>query len=186
MTRRPVTARTGGHVVVESLRALGAEVAFGVPGIHSLAIWEALRTSPIRAYGARTECSAGFAADGYARSCGRAAPLLLSTGPGALNSLTALMEAASSHVPVVALSSQVPRELLGRGRGYLHELSDQLASFAPIVKHAARVESSDAIADLLVQAWTTTEAAMAKLEEIEEGTSDIQRLIISRGLVSVS
>jgi acetolactate synthase-1/2/3 large subunit len=145
--------RIGGHLVVETLEALGAEVAFGVPGIHALAIWEALRTSPITAYGARTELCAGFAADGYARSCGRAAPLLLSTGPGALNSLTAVMEAASSHVPVVAIASQIPTELLGRGRGYLHELPDQLALFAPLVKHASRASSADAIPGVLARAW---------------------------------
>ena len=147
------TSRIGGHVVAESLGALGAEVAFGVPGIHSLAIWEALRTSPIEVYGARTELCAGFAADGYARSSGRPAPLLLSTGPGALNSLTALMEAASSHVPVVAISSQIPSDLVGRGRGYLHELPDQLASFRPLVKHAARAGSAESIPELLSQAW---------------------------------
>src|SRR5437588_6788401 len=93
--------RNGGDIVAETLGALGAEVAFGVPGIHSLAIWEALRTSSIQAYGTRTELCAGFAADGYARSSGRPAALLLSTGPGALNALTAVMEAASSHVPMV-------------------------------------------------------------------------------------
>ena len=145
--------RIGGHIVAESLRALGAEVAFGVPGIHSLAIWEALRTAPIDVYGARTELGAGFAADGYARSSGRVAPLLLSTGPGALNSLTAIMEAASSHVPVIAISSQVPSDMMARGRGYLHELTDQLASFRPLVKHAARAQSTDAIPGLLAQAW---------------------------------
>ena len=145
--------RIGGHLVAESLSALGAEAAFGVPGIHALAIWEGLRTSPVEVYGARTELCAGFAADGYARSSGRAAPLLLSTGPGALNSLTALMEAASSHVPVVAISSQIPSALLGRGRGYLHELPDQLASFAPVVKHAVRAQSVDSIPELLAEAW---------------------------------
>ena len=69
-----VKARTGGTVVAESLAALGAEVAFGVPGIHALAIWEGLRTGPVRAVGLRTELSAGFAADGYARTSGRPAP----------------------------------------------------------------------------------------------------------------
>ncbi len=120
--------RIGGHLVAESLAALGAEAAFGVPGIHALAIWEGLRdrgTGPgsISVYGTRTELAAGFAADGYARCSGHPAPLLLSTGPGALNSLTALMEAASAHVPVVAISSQIPSHLIGRGRGYLHELT---------------------------------------------------------------
>ncbi|HEY5430453.1 MAG TPA: thiamine pyrophosphate-binding protein [Solirubrobacteraceae bacterium] len=147
--------RIGGHVVAESLAALGAEVAFGVPGIHALAIWEGLRTGPIRVYPARTELAAGFAADGYARSTRRPAPLLLSTGPGALNALTAVLEAASSHVPLVAISSQIPADLIGRGRGYLHETADQLASFAPLVKYAARAHSAEAIPGLLAQAWRT-------------------------------
>lgn len=150
----PSTAvRNGGHVVVETLEALGADIAFGVPGVHALAIWNALRTSDVRGVVTRTELSAGFAADGFARSSNRPVPLLLSTGPGALNSLTALMEAASSHVPVVAISSQIPRELIGRGRGYLHELPDQLAMFAPLVKHTARAESAAAVPGLLAEAW---------------------------------
>jgi acetolactate synthase-1/2/3 large subunit len=63
------------------------------------------------------------------------------------------MEAASAHVPVVAIASQIPHGLIGRGRGYLHELRDQLASFAPVVKWAARAESAEALPDLLAEAW---------------------------------
>jgi acetolactate synthase I/II/III large subunit len=145
--------RVGGHLVVETLEALGAEVAFGLPGVHALAIWEALRTSEVRDVPFRTELNAGFAADGYARVTGRPAPLVLSTGPGALISLAALMEAASSHVPVVAIASQIPSELIGTGRGYLHELRDQRASFEPVVKLAARTERHEHIPELLAEAW---------------------------------
>jgi acetolactate synthase I/II/III large subunit len=145
----------GADVLVRAMESLGATAAFGVPGTHALAIWEALRQSPIATLGTRTELSAGFAADGYARASGRVAPLLLSTGPGALNSLTALMESASAHVPVVAVASQIPRELIGRGRGFLHDLPDQRASFAPMVKRAWRAESSAALPDLLAEAWRT-------------------------------
>jgi acetolactate synthase I/II/III large subunit len=145
--------RIGGHVVVECLEALGADTVFGLPGIHALAIWDGLRESRLRYLGFRTELNAGFAADGYARASGRPAPLLLSTGPGALNSLTALMEAASAHVPVVAIASQIPRELIGRGRGYLHELRDQRASFAPIVKWTGRAERATELPQLLAEAW---------------------------------
>src|SRR5918992_4897820 len=143
----------GGDVVVRALEALGASAAFGVPGTHALAIWEALRESPVATLAMRTELCAGFAADGYARASGRVAPLLLSTGPGALNSLTALMESATAHVPVLAVSSQIPRELIGRGRGFLHDLPDQLASFAPIVKQARRAESAAGLAELVADAW---------------------------------
>jgi acetolactate synthase-1/2/3 large subunit len=145
----------GGDVVVRALEALGASAAFGVPGTHALAIWEALRESPVATLAMRTELCAGFAADGYARASGRVAPLLLSTGPGALNSLTALMESASAHVPVLAISSQIPRAMIGRGRGFLHDLPDQRASFAPIVKRAWRAESAAALPELLAEAWRT-------------------------------
>jgi acetolactate synthase I/II/III large subunit len=148
-----VKARTGGHLVAETLEALGAEIAFGVPGIHALAIWEGLRTSRVRPIGFRTELNAGFAADGYARVGRQPAPLLLSTGPGALISLGALMEAASAHVPVVAIASQIPSDLIGRGRGYLHELPDQIASFAPVVKWTARAREPGSVPELLAEAW---------------------------------
>ena len=127
MTVAPAQTRLGGHVVAESLSALGADIAFGVPGVHALAIWEALRTSELRGCGARTELCAGFAADGYARSTGRPVPLLLSTGPGALNSMTALMEAAygpaqsgdrrgSRDRPVRSAGSVLPSRLHSAGR----------------------------------------------------------------------
>ena len=148
-----VGTRTGGHLVVESLQALGASVAFGLPGIHALPIWEALRASDLRTYGFRTELNAGFAAHGCAQVSGRPVPLLLSTGPGALNSLTALMEAASAHVPVVAIASQIPGALMGRGRGYLHELRDQRAAFAPIVKWAATATTAEEVPVLIAEAW---------------------------------
>jgi acetolactate synthase-1/2/3 large subunit len=139
--------------VAETLEALGIEVAFGVPGVHALAIWDGLRASPVRTIGFRTELNAAFAADGYARATGKPGALLLSTGPGALISLGSLMEASSSHVPLVAIASQIPSDLVGRGRGYLHELADQMASFAPIVKSVARARAHAEIPELLADAW---------------------------------
>ena len=84
MSAPVATRRRGADVLVGALETLGAGAAFGVPGTHALAIWEGLRASPIATLGMRTELSSGFAADGYARASGRPAPLLLSTGPGAL------------------------------------------------------------------------------------------------------
>jgi acetolactate synthase-1/2/3 large subunit len=80
--------RTGGDLVVESLTALGAETVFGIPGQHALGTFAALARSGRRYVGLRTELSAG----GYARTARKAAPLLVSTGPGALISLAALQE----------------------------------------------------------------------------------------------
>jgi len=145
--------RIGGHVVIECLEALGADVAFGLPGIHALPMWDGLRSSRLRTLNFRTELNAGFAADGYARVSGRVAPLLLSTGPGALNAATAIMEAGSAHVPVVAIASQIPSDMIGKRRGYLHELHDQEASFKPIVKWSARSERVEQLPELIGEAW---------------------------------
>jgi acetolactate synthase-1/2/3 large subunit len=146
--------RTGGDLVVESLTALGAETVFGIPGQHALGTFAALARSGLRYVGLRTELSAGFAADGYARTARTAAPLLVSTGPGALISLAALQEAAASSVPVVVVSSQIPSAGLGGLRkGYLHELRDQRASVRDIVKSAQTVTHAGQIPSALAAAW---------------------------------
>ena len=149
-------ARSGGDLVVESLTALGARTVFGVPGQHALGTFSALARSDLRYVGLRTELSAGFAADGYARTTGSAATLLVSTGPGALISLAALQEAAASSVPVVTVSSQVPRAGLGGLRkGYLHELRDQRAAVRDVVKSATTVTQPGQLPSALAAAWET-------------------------------
>jgi len=145
--------RHGGELAVESLTALGVDAFFGVPGVHALALWDGLRRHDLTATPSRTELAAAFAADGYARVAGRPGALFLSTGPGALNSLTAVMEAARAHAPMVVVVSQVPRPVLGRGRGYLHELSEQLQCFSPLTKVALRAETAEALPGTLAQAW---------------------------------
>src|SRR5215218_536567 len=82
-------ARTGAQLLVEGLEAAGVEVVFGLPGVHNLAAWEALRESPIRLVGVRHEQAAVYAADGYARATGRLGVALVTTGPGAANTLGA-------------------------------------------------------------------------------------------------
>ena len=146
-------ARIGGDVVAESLRALGAETVFGLPGVHALPIWEGLSATALRVLGFRQELNAAFAADAHARVTGRPAPLVVSTGPGALMTLGALQEAATAFVPLVVVSSQIERAAIGRGRGHLHELPDQAASFAPLVKWTGRAETAAAIPAVLEEAW---------------------------------
>lgn len=104
----PPAGRNGGDLVVETLAGLGATTVFGLPGQHALGMFDALRRSSLRYVGLRVENNAGFAADAYGRITGEAAPLLLSTGPGALTSLAALQEAAAASAPVLAISSQIP------------------------------------------------------------------------------
>ena len=146
--------RTGGDLVVESMAALGAREVFGVPGQHALGTFSALRRSDLRYVGLRTELAAGFAADGYARTAGTVGPLLVSTGPGALIALAALQEAAASSVPVVTVSSQIPRAGLGGLRkGFLHELRDQRGTVRDVVKSAELVTQPGQIPSALAAAW---------------------------------
>ncbi|MEU2899240.1 thiamine pyrophosphate-binding protein [Streptomyces sp. NPDC001273] len=150
----PPPGRTGGDLVVETLAGLGAATVFGLPGQHALAVFDALRRSGLRYVGLRMENNAAFAADAYGRITGEAAPLLLSTGPGALTSLAALQEAAAASAPVLAISSQVPTPGLGGGRhGYLHELPDQPASFRGVVKSVHTVRTASQIPSAITEAW---------------------------------
>ncbi|MDT0487006.1 thiamine pyrophosphate-binding protein [Streptomyces doebereineriae] len=150
----PPPGRSGGDLVVETLAALGATTVFGLPGQHALGMFDALRRSDLRYIGLRVENNAGFAADAYGRITGEAAPLLLSTGPGALTSLAALQEAAAASAPVLAISSQIPSAGLGGGRhGYLHELPDQSASFRGVVKSVHTVRAQSQIPSAIEAAW---------------------------------
>ncbi|MEV4013792.1 thiamine pyrophosphate-binding protein [Nonomuraea angiospora] len=146
--------RTGGDLVVESLAALGATTVFGEPGQHALGLFDALRRSDLRYVGCRTELSVAFAADGHARATGSVTPFMVSTGPGALGTLPALMESRAASVPVLAVSSQIPADGLGgRRKGYLHELPDQAASFRDVVKSVHVVRTAGQIAPALAAAW---------------------------------
>ncbi|MDX3669056.1 thiamine pyrophosphate-binding protein [Streptomyces europaeiscabiei] len=150
----PPPGRNGGDLVVETLAGLGATTVFGLPGQHALGMFDALRRSDLRYIGLRVENNAGFAADAYGRITGEAAPLLLSTGPGALTSLAALQEAAAASAPVLAIGSQIPTAGLGGGRhGYLHELPDQSASFRGVVKSVHTVRAQSQIPSAVAAAW---------------------------------
>jgi len=125
---------SGAQLVVAELEAAGVEVVFGLPGVHNLALWEALRESPIRLVGVRHEQTAAYAADGYARASGKAGVALVTTGPGAANTLAAVGEAFASRSPVLVIATDIPSDLRRPGvyRGVLHETTDQAAMFAPV------------------------------------------------------
>src|SRR3954454_14085928 len=129
-------SRTGAQLLVAGLEAAGVDVVFGLPGVHNLAAWEALRESPIRLVGVRHEQAAAYAADGYARVTGRLGVALVTTGPGAANTLGAVGEAWSSRSPVLVIATDIPSSLRRPGvhRGVLHETPDQSSMFASVTK----------------------------------------------------
>src|SRR3954462_4645854 len=139
---------SGAQIIVDELERAGVEVCFGLPGVHNLALWEALRTSSIRLVGARPDQTAAYAADGYARATGRRGVALTTTGPGAANTLGGVGEAWASRSPILVIATDIPSALRrdGQYRGVLHETVGQAAMFAPLVKAAHVAHSADAVA----------------------------------------
>ena len=88
---------TGAQIIVSELEQAGVSVCFGLPGVHNLALWSALRESSIRLVGVRHEQAAAYAADGYARATGRLAAVLTSTAGGAANASAPLLEAFAAN-----------------------------------------------------------------------------------------
>jgi thiamine pyrophosphate-dependent acetolactate synthase large subunit-like protein len=139
---------TGAQRLVEMLGQLGVKLAFGLPGVHNLPIWTALAGSEIRLVGVRHEQTAVYAADGYARATGRLGAALVTTGPGAANTLGATGEAMASGSPVLIIATDISTALRREGvyRGTLHETRDQTAMFRPVTKSARLLDSADDIA----------------------------------------
>lgn len=144
----------GGQALVRALSSLGVDTVFGIPGVHTLEIYDALYEAPgIRHILCRHEQGAAMMADGYARASGRPGVTTLITGPGLLNAATGLAEAYSDSAPVLMICSQNPRPDFGGGRGYLHETKDQLGVAASVVDWARRARSASEIPDLVYEAW---------------------------------
>jgi len=142
---------TGAQVIVEQLERAGVEVCFGLPGVHNLPLWEALRGSPIRLVGVRHEQAAAYAADGYARASGKLGVALTTTGPGAANTLGAVGEAWASRSPILVIATDIPTTLRRPGvyRGVLHETAGQADMFAPVVTAGATVSASEELGTAL-------------------------------------
>jgi acetolactate synthase-1/2/3 large subunit len=141
-----IRTRTGGEWVVEALRAEGVRHAFGIPGVHNLAIYDALLgQSEISHILARHEQGAAFMADGYARSSGRPGVVVVTTGPGATNTLTPLAESYSGSIPILVLMSDIPSALIGKEVGALHEIPNQIDCFKPVCRWAETIGEGAAI-----------------------------------------
>ncbi|HWP35613.1 MAG TPA: thiamine pyrophosphate-binding protein, partial [Thermodesulfobacteriota bacterium] len=144
---------TGAQVAVRTLVGLGVRTLFGIPGVHTLDLYDALLDAPgLRHVLARHEQGAGFMADGYARASGELGVAVTTTGPGVSNILTALAEAYASSVPVLLLASQIESVAIGRGHGALHEYPDQLALLRAVSGFAARADRPETIAPTILDA----------------------------------
>ncbi len=146
--------RNGGDLVVETLQALGATRAFGIPGQHALGLFDAMGRGRLDFLSSRVENNSAFAADGYSRATDRPGVLFLSTGPGALTSLAGLQEAYATGVPMIVVASQIPAAGLGaRRRGMLHQLDEQRTAASQVTKSQRTVLHTSAIPSAIRDAW---------------------------------
>ncbi len=105
---------SGAQILIESLAREGTEAVFGYPGGVTLPIYDVLYDHSLRHVLVRHEQNAAFAAQGYARATGKAGVCMATSGPGATNLTTGLVDALMDSIPVVAITGQVPQGLIGR------------------------------------------------------------------------
>lgn len=135
-----MTTLTGGEAIVSGLVAHGVDTVFGLPGAQVYGLFDAFHQAQLKVIGARHEQACGYMAFGYARSSGRPGVFSVVPGPGVLNASAALLTAYGCNEPVLCVTGQVPTQFLGKGRGHLHEMPDQLATLRTYVKWAERIE----------------------------------------------
>src|SRR2546421_8444691 len=104
---------SGAKILLECLAHEEVDCIFGYPGGATLPLYDALYDNPIRHVLVRHEQNAAFAAQGYARATGRVGVCCATSGPGATNLVTGLVDAMMDSIPIVALTGQVPTKLIG-------------------------------------------------------------------------
>ncbi len=141
----------GRDIIVQSLEREGVEIIFGYPGGASMEIHQALTLSKqIRMILPRHEQGASFAAAGYARATGRAGVCLATSGPGATNLVTGIMDAKMDSIPMIALTGQVPTSVMGMDA---FQETDIVGATLPCVKHSYLVKKIEDIPAIVHEAF---------------------------------
>jgi len=144
-------AMSGAEVVLRALKEQGVEVIFGYPGGAVLPIYDAIfQQNAIRHILVRHEQAAVHAAEGYARSTGKVGCVLVTSGPGATNAVTGLVDALMDSIPVVCLTGQVPTHLIGNDA---FQEADTTGITRPATKHNYLVKRSEDLARVVHEAF---------------------------------
>lgn len=131
----------GSEAIIASLEAEGVDTVFGYPGGQAIKIYDALYDSKkIKHVLCRHEQAATHAADGYARATGKTGVVIVTSGPGATNTVTGIATAYMDSVPLVVITGQVPRNIIGTDA---FQESDIVGITMPIVKHSYLLQSCD-------------------------------------------
>jgi acetolactate synthase-1/2/3 large subunit len=141
---------SGSQILLESLAREGVEMIFGYPGGVTLPIYDVLYDHPIRHVLVRHEENASFAAEGYARATGRVGVCMATSGPGATNLTTGLVDALMDSIPIVAITGQVPEHLIGRDA---FQEADTFGITRAATKHNYLVKQIDEIPQVIHEAF---------------------------------
>ncbi len=139
-----------GAQISHALKDRGVDVIFGIPGVHNIEMYRGIEEAGITHVLARHEQGAGFMADGYARATGKPGVCYLITGPGFVNAMTALGQAYSDSVPVLALASCLDETAARRGQ--LHQMRDQRAAGETVCAWSERASDPGAVYALIDRA----------------------------------
>ncbi|MFL5288471.1 MAG: acetolactate synthase 3 large subunit [Rhodopila sp.] len=143
--------QSGAEILLRALKDQGVEVIFGYPGGAVLPIYDALfQQNAIRHILVRHEQAAVHAAEGYARSTGRVGCVLVTSGPGATNAVTGLVDALMDSIPLVCLTGQVPTHLIGNDA---FQEADTTGITRPATKHNYLVKKSEDLARVVHEAF---------------------------------
>src|SRR5450631_1513747 len=144
-------AMNGAEILVACLEREGVDIIFAYPGGASMPIHQALtRSKSIRTILPRHEQGGIFAAEGYARATGRAGVCMATSGPGATNLISGIADAYMDSIPVVAITGQVPQEMIGKGA---FQETDVFGMTLPIVKHSYLVWDINDIPRIVKEAF---------------------------------
>jgi acetolactate synthase I/II/III large subunit len=143
--------QSGAEIVLRALKDQGVEVIFGYPGGAVLPIYDALfQQNAIRHILVRHEQAAVHAAEGYARSTGKVGCVLVTSGPGATNAVTGLVDALMDSIPIVCLTGQVPTHLIGNDA---FQEADTTGITRPATKHNYLVKKPGDLARVVHEAF---------------------------------
>lgn len=145
---------TVAKAMVECLKAEGVKHVFGYPGAAICPFYDELISSDIEHILVRHEVNAGHEASGYARVTGRAGVCIATSGPGALNLITAIATAYMDSIPIVAITGQVNSDQIGRD---VFQEADITGSAEPFVKHSYIVKDPASICDVIKKAFYIAE-----------------------------
>lgn len=173
--------RNGGQLLVQSLVALGATKAFGVPGESYLAVLDALHDTQGRLdfVNCRNEGGAGFMAAAWGKLTGSPGICMVTRGPGVTNASIGIHTAMQDSAPMIVFVGQI--ETAMRGREAFQEI-DYRAVFGTMAKWAVEIEHTDRIPEILSRAWVTATTGrpgpvvVALPEDVLSGLSDAQPL----------